>query len=518
MTKQQLSQIFGAAGIAMFVFAATLFALNSPQRSLMGFLSGAGAILVLAYAVINIRAISELAGRRSAKQGANTALTIILVTGIVVIVQALSMRHSLRIDLTKNQRFSLAEQTRNILSELSDDVWIYSFFQKGADERFRAEELLDQYAHASSRVRYELIDPDRKPQRAKEMGITTYGTTIVRFGTKSEPVKNLTEDALTNAILKVTSDVAKSIYFVVGHDEKSPFDEAPTGYSVMREAVEQQNYYVKPLSLFDVPEIPEDCYILVVAGPAKDYTENEISKIEDYLAGGRNALFMIDARVELPNLEQLLAANRILLDDNLVIDPFSRMYGGDYTVPVVTGYADHPITRNFNNVGTFYPVARSVSIRTDEVLGVRAEILATTGNSAWGETDLDGISRGKAVKDDVDAHGPVPIAAVAKSTYVGGQRAESGPDESTIVVFGDSDFVANNAFRVMGNSDLFLNVINYLAEEKNLVAIRARPGMGDQLFLRASQGRMIFFLSVILLPLAVVVVGGTVFIRQRRTG
>ena len=518
MTKQHLFQIIGAAGIAMLVFGATLFAVNSPQRSLTWSLVAIGAILILVYGVLNIRAISDLTGRRAAKHGANSAATIILVTGVIVIVQVLSMRHSLRYDLTRNHRFTLAEQTRNILSELNDDVWISSFYKKGVDARYRAEDLLDQYAHVSRYIRYEIIDPDQKPQRARELGVTTYGTTVVRFGTKSEPINNLTEDALTNAILKVTSDVVKSIYFVVGHGEKSPFDEDRSGYSIMRDAIEKQNYYVKMLSLFDEPAVPDDCYVLVIAGPAKDYIGNEITKIEDYLSQGRNALFLIDARVDLPNVETLLARNRILLDENIVIDPFSRMYGGDYTVPVVTNYTDHPITRNFNNVGTFYPVARSVSIRPETVLGVDVEVLARTGGSAWGEFDLDRISRGNAVRGDDDAHGPVSIAVVAKATYFDGQRAKTGPDESTIVVFGDSDFVANNAFRVMGNSDLFLNVINYLAEEKNLVAIRARPGMGDHLFLRESEGRMIFFLSVILLPLAVVLTGGTVFMRQRRKG
>ncbi len=446
-------------------------------------------------------------------------LMVLLFICILVIIQALSSRHSRRFDLTRNKRFSLASQTLNILRSLDRDVEIYAFYKKSGAGRTSAEDLIRQYSHKTDRMQYEFIDPDHKPQLAKEMGITSYGTTVVKCSGRQETITTLTEETLTNTILKVSRDIVKGAYFVQGHGEKDLDNNEMDGFSIMKQAIENENYTVNTLSLFEEESVPEDCYILIVAGPVKDYFDSEIEKIEEYLSRGGNAVFMIDPRVELPNLEALIAANGIELDDDVVIDPFSRVFGGDYTVPVVTIYERHAIARGFN-IATFFPMARSVRIREDSPGGdITAQYLAKTGKSAWGETDLEGITKGQATRDDNDVQAPVPIAAVSSRRI---ERPDSIPSdkklESKIVVFGDSDFACNSSFRISGNADFLLNTISFLAEEEDLISIRPKEGLGDRLFLTASQGRFILLISIILLPLAVITLGTTVFVRKRRSG
>ncbi|NTU48629.1 MAG: ABC transporter, partial [Syntrophobacteraceae bacterium] len=50
--------------------------------------------------------------------GSNTVITSLLFLGILAFIALIAQRHPLRIDLTESGKFSLSEQTRNILKSL----------------------------------------------------------------------------------------------------------------------------------------------------------------------------------------------------------------------------------------------------------------------------------------------------------------------------------------------------------------------------------------------------------------
>ncbi len=85
------------------------------------------------------------------------------------------------------------------------------------------------------------------------------------------------------------------------------------------------------------------------------------------------------------------------------------------------------------------------------------------------------------------------------------------------MVVGDSDFATNRFLRMLGNSDFFLNAVEYLAEEDIIIPIRLKEGMGDNIFISAAEGRLVFVLCLILLPLLVISMGGYVHLRKRRS-
>ncbi|UCH83437.1 MAG: Gldg family protein, partial [Candidatus Latescibacterota bacterium] len=251
MTRTQIIHLIGVGGLVVLLFGASLYAVNSPHQALTRGTLAAGALIILVYAAINFAAIREIAQKRSSRYGANMALMIVLFITILVVVQALSARHSYRFDLTRNQRFSLAEQTLGVLRDLSKDVTIHAFYQNSAQGRIPAGDLFDQFVHKTPRLRYEFIDPDQRPQLAKEMSITAYGTTVVSCGERTAVVTRLTEENLLNAIVKVTSEDVRTLYFVKGHGERDPTNDDPGGYSVARAALEKENHDVRTLSLFD---------------------------------------------------------------------------------------------------------------------------------------------------------------------------------------------------------------------------------------------------------------------------
>lgn len=515
VNPRRISQTIGLTSLILLVLGAAMYAINSPNRSLTLGLLAVGGLLLAAHTVTNLSLILEFSRRRSSRYGANLVVVIVLFSCIVVIVQALSARHNYRYDVTVNKRFSLADQTESVLQSLEKDLWIWGFYSPGAENGAHAEELLSQYAHGSSHLRYELVDPDRNPVRASDLGVEDYGTVVLQYGNRRERITTLTEESLTNAIVRVTRSDAKAVYFVTGHGEKQIDSSDPGEVSAAKDALRDGNYDVRALSLFDEPGVPDNCVVLVVAGPETDYFDSETSKIGAYLERGGDAVFMLDARVDVPNLEELLAQYGVGVENDVVIDPYSRILGGDYTVPVVADYAPHAITRDLD-LATFFPMARSVTIDEQLPTGTTAQYLARTGKSAWGETDLEGVSGGQAIRDDTDTPAPLPVALVASKPASPPSGDSSG--ESTIVLFGDSDFVANAHFNAAGNSDLFLNTVNFLAEENDLIAIRAKEGMGDRVFITASQGRLIFLVCVVALPGAVIALGTSVFIRRRKQG
>ena len=283
MNRERITQVLGFTGLFLLAVGAFLYAVNSPQRDLTRNALISGGVAVAVFAGLNASLIRSYFGRRSSRHGANMAAMIILFSCIVVIVQALAVRHTVRYDTTRNKRFTLAGQTLAVLAGLERDLEVFAFFTTGTPERAAAADLLDQYAYHTSGFRYELIDPDQNPGRARAFDVNDFGTTVVRYGDKSEKLSDISEEILTNAILKLSRNEPKLICFVWGHGERDVSQREGSGYSVMIDAIENENYVTRTISLAEEKSVPDDCSVLVIAGPKNDYLAGEIEKIEEYL-------------------------------------------------------------------------------------------------------------------------------------------------------------------------------------------------------------------------------------------
>jgi ABC-type uncharacterized transport system involved in gliding motility auxiliary subunit len=83
---------------------------------------------------------------------------------------------------------------------------------------------------------------------------------------------------------------------------------------------------------------------------------------------------------------------------------------------------------------------------------------------------------------------------------------------------GDSDFITNQYLDVLGNRDLFLNTINWLAERADLLTIRAKTEQTgvSMLFLTEGENQLILWAAVIIEPALVVLAGIAVVLWRRR--
>jgi ABC-type uncharacterized transport system involved in gliding motility auxiliary subunit len=449
--------------------------------------------------------------KRSAKLGVNALTLMFIVLGLLVLINFLSSRHHLRYDTTASHRYSLSDHTVKVLGSLKRDVVIMAFFQ---EENKALRDLLTEYAYRSRKISYRFIDPDSEPGMAEAYQITRYGTTVVQSGEQQEKIDSIQEQDLTNAILKVTREGRKVIYALEGHGEKDIDSSEPAGYSTAREAVENEQYDIRKLILASQQEVPSDCSVLLVAGPQKEPLPGELEAITHYLDAGGKLMVLLDPEPS-AGLTDLLSLYGLQVGQDLVLDAsgVGRLFGAGPAMPLVSSYEPHAITEDFN-IMTFFPTTRSVTPSTAPPQNLSVQPLVRTGPNSWGETELGG---GTAQMDPgKDLQGPVTIAAAVET------RMEEALEDTVparpmtrLVVFGDSDFASNAYFDLSGNGNLFMNALSWLAEEEDLIAIRPKDVEDRRVTLTSRQSRMIFYVSVFLMPLAALVIGGLVWFRRR---
>lgn len=469
--------------------------------------------------------IKELLRRRGTRYGLNTAIALFLFLAVVVVVEALAIRHNIRVDLTEGRRHTLSDQTIKLLRSLEKDVNAVAFYQTEEPGKGAAQDLLDQYAHYSSKFHYEFVDPDRHPALARRYGITTYGTVVLESTGKEEKVQGADEEKITNAVVKLLREEKRVLYFLTGHGEADLENTDRQGLSQVKQALTEVDYAVKPLLLLREKEVPQDAAVLIIAGPQSDLLPTELHAIEAYVKRGGKLLVLLDPFTG-PALPTLLKKYGVVMGEDVIVDRLSRAFGGDYLLPVITEYEPHPITKDFS-LAAFLPFARTVDAAQAPPPGVTVQVLGRTSVGSWAETDKAALDRGEASLDpEKDRKGPVPVGAVAtidvqsdvqrpKSEVP--KTEETGDRKGRIVAYGTSGFVANSHLNLSGNRDLFLNSVSWLAEEEELIAIRPRQAKFTPLVLTANQGWIAFWATVIIPPFATVGTWVTVFFRRRRS-
>jgi ABC-type uncharacterized transport system involved in gliding motility auxiliary subunit len=369
-------------------------------------------------------------------------------------------------------------------------------------------------------MNYEFIDPDKNPGMVKRYDISQDATTIFECGDKESRITSSSEEDITNAIIKVTREKKKVIYFLEGHGEASIEDSEERGYSMAKDELEKLGYDVKKLSLALSDTFPEDCSLLVIPGAEKDLLPNELETIRNFINHEGRVFFLVDPET-VPGLKPFLREFGVQLEEDLIVDTVSRLLGGDYFMPVVSEYESHDITQNFR-YATFFPLARSVNIVEEKPEGISADILAKTSPNSWSERQL--TEKEVTFDKDKDQAGPVPLAVAItiepkeeKKEPIEKEKKEASrvKQKSRLAVFGDSDFASNRYYNVAGNGNFFLNTVNWLTEEADLISIQSKTSSPRTIQLTPSQGRMIFFVSVIILPLVVLITGIAIWARRR---
>ena len=157
------------------------------------------------------------------------------------------------------------------------------FFTKNYPTDYARTQLQDYKNNSNGKFDFKFVDPDADPVSAQAAKITQDGTIVFQMKGRQEQVTSPTEQEMTSALVRLSNPGPRSVYFLTGHGEHDPQGSGDQAYSKAKQALETKNYTVNILNLLATPKIPEDALAIIIAGPQKPVSENEVKLLEDYV-------------------------------------------------------------------------------------------------------------------------------------------------------------------------------------------------------------------------------------------
>lgn len=451
---------------------------------------------------------------RQARYGSNSLLMTVAFVGILVVINYLVFNNSRQWDLTEDKTNTLTPETLQVLSSLPGKVTAEAYYTARMPFE-QAEKLLRNYeANSKGRFVYKRIDPEQNPIQTQQANVTRDGTIVLRVDDRLEQVSFAGEQDLTAALVRLSNPGSRVVYFLTGHGEFSIDASDNRSYSQIVSSLNAKNYTVTSLNLLANPIIPKDALAIVIAGPLKPLTSEEINALTAYQAAGGSLVYLAEPRAvtqfgDQPDLMENYLSQTwgISLDDDILIDV--NQNNNQPLVVVSDRLGSHAITQRMYSFVLVLPSARSVRIQETRENITLTELAKTTEN-AWGETDIEALQTNQASPDqNVDLIGPVSFAVAG----------ENQGNKARMVVIGDADFASNGYFQQLGNSDFILNSIDWAAQQDNLISLTPRtPTQRLMLPPQPQTMGLVLLGSVFMLPGLVIITGIVVWIQRRKRG
>lgn len=506
---KKLSKIFLIFALMAFIgFVITKSLLGSwmPFYSiLLGFSVGFGGIA----AYMERKNLVDFFAMKTTKHGMNMGAMVALVFLLVVIANYIAVKRNKTWDFSQTRSNTLSEQSIKIVKDLKNELKI-SFFYKdgtqGVDENRKAfRDLIKKYQDQSNLVKLEFFEVNQNPQKAEDYGVTKgSGLAFVEYGSKKNRIEKVDEQELTQAIIKVTREKMKNIYFVTGHGEADIEDsKEASGLNAFKLLIENNSFSVKTLNLVSQPQIPDDADAVLIIRPMRSFAAYETDEIEKYLKKGGNLLLALEPNKTV-GLEKVLAKLGIFAENNFIKSSFRGIgfiEGG--TIGNLFS-ASSPVTKVFQNQADIVRFDWPMSFKKANVPeGVHVETLVGADENAVAFR-LPDVNTGMLTK------GPYDFAYEVNGTFPGGEKPFQ------LLVFGDAEFFANHMLYQSLNRDLALNATSQLAQEEGLISITPREVKRTELMVTtAKQGT--FYMLLFLVPLMLLIASISFWYQRRGT-
>jgi ABC-type uncharacterized transport system involved in gliding motility auxiliary subunit len=505
MEVTRLSTILGAAGLLLTLSGLGLPLLAPEAETPASILVGIGTLGLLGYVGIHCRGLVSGSRKRSTRLGTHSLLAIILAGLAVGFTNFLAAKHAPEWDFSETKNFTLSRQTYQVLRALPRDVAIKVFTREGSPGYGAYKDLLLTYAKESPRLTVEFIDPERHPDKAKTYQVTRIDTAVIESGPQQIYLQRASEADVTNALLRVTRDIKKTIGFTTGHSEKSLSDTETPGLSRAANALTKQGYAIETVDWTNLQA--STASLLVIPSPAQPLLNEDVDRITQFLRKGGHLLIMSDPSSK-ESLDPLLAPWGIQLGTGILADEQDRLGRGSPTALMVRTFTTHDITEDFTTP-IIFPVSRSVTFDATQGKAWDFVSLAQTSPKSWEETDLTQAE--PVFNEGQDLEGPFTVAASLTSKRV----AEDGKPESAIIIIGNAAFATNGWLTYPGNTDFFLKAMAWLAQEEALVSLTPKEPAFHPFVPNQSQEQALVFFQVLFLPLLTLFVGLSVWKRRR---
>ena len=471
-------------------------------------LTWGGLALVVLGLLARVPDLTRGLGARRVKYGSNTVVFVLLVASILGGVNWMANRYPKRFDVSKDSRFSLSDQTKKILAGLQSDLTL-TYVQRSAASSTSTKDTLREYQTASPRVKVEYLDPLKEPGKVRTLEVAQLPTIVVALGDRREKVVGDAEQDITNAILKVTRNVKKTVCFASGEGEADVDDPSEHGYSGVKSAIAKSQYEIKKVVLLQEQKVPDDCTVLVVAGHTKDLLPEAAGYIKSFVKAGGKAMLLADPieKSPSPNYDSVFTELGVTPGADVVVDAsgVGQLFGTGPFMPIVTDYPYHEVSKDLKGTMSAFDMARSMTPLVPAPEGIVVQELAKTSTRSWGESDTS--LKEPVAFTDKDTRGPLNLAvaitvrpATPPADPAAAPAAPDSKKEGRVIAVGDSGFGGNSLLTFQANQDLFLNMIAWLAQDSDLISIRPKDPEIHKLDLTMGEQRNLLIFSLLLLP------------------
>jgi len=508
-TKEKIAPWLLALSVVALIAAAAEYYVWRGWKPAVLISLGVAVLAIAVYMILVPEKVRAAFTGRQARYGSNALVLSLAFIGILVVVNYIGYQYPKRWDLTADKTHTLDKVTIDTLKQLPQPVKAIAFYSKRTP-RDTARNLLDQYQFAShGKFKYEFVDPEAKPSLAQKMGITRDGTIVLQMGDQTVKVTDATEEDLTAGLVKLIHPTKQVVYFLTGHGEHAPDKYGDSGYTLARRELQNKNYTVKTLTLVGKKEVPKDAKVIIIAGPQKPLGEDEVKLLKAYVDKGGSLIVLLEPPLGNPNgkyplVDYLQKDWHITLKPDIIIDPLAN----PATFIASYQYGYHDITNSLEGTATIFPTARSVQVPVPVPNGYDMATLVRSEPKSWAETNLVALQKQQQLKEDKDdIKGPVPLAAALTNSKT----------KARIVVVGDSDFASNAYYTAYGNSDFFLNMVDWAAKQQKIIHLNPHQTTQRMILLpRRDTLALLFLAYVIGLPALVLLAGGVVWWQRKR--
>ena len=439
---------------------------------------------------------------------------IVLLLACIGFAGWMSNEYNHRSDWTAGKRHSLSNDTILLLKELSFPVTLRSYQPDDTSLNKAIIEILNRYKQNKSDFSFELINPDIFIKQAKSDNIKQYGQTIIEYNGQAERIDTLSEESITNALIRLHRNNKPEIIFVGQHGERSINNNSPSGYSELSSKLISKGFKTSEVNLLQ-HALPVENSVLVLSSVNKPLLENEQNKILQFIKAGGQLLWLQDPMPDDSQLSLMKELNLYFID-GVVIDnnqEVTRMLQLSHPaiIPILE-YKRHPITEKMKYF-TLFTTAAAVSanpqIKNSATNWITSDLLITS-ESSWAETD--NLMLGFEFNKEKDLKGPLSIG-IAQQRQI---KSATELSSQRIVVIGDTDFIANNNLGNGANLEFILNTFNWLTRNDKLISISPKNAPDLKLNLSAPLAAILGLLFLIALPLFFFIMGAVIWFKRHK--
>lgn len=436
----------------------------------------------------------------------NGAFALLLVAAAVLVVWSLRDSRA-QWDLTQSQRNTLSKSTADVLRKMEGPIKITAYASSTdpalGDLRRLIHDFVEPYRRVKPDVTLSYVDPREHPKETQAANVRSNGELVIEYGKRAEHLTDLNEQSMANLLQRLARSQERLIVYLDGHGEPKLDGNANFDLGDFGRQLGNKGFRIQPLNLASVQDVPQNASTLVIATPRAELLKGEVEKVQHYLERGGNLLWLIDQQ-PLRGLQPIAEYLGLQLTPGTVVDPTGAELRVGPTIALATAYGIHPITNNFA-LTTAFPFAREIATKPENG-NWHVTRLVEVAKRGWVETG--DLKKDLRFDPDREVHGPVVVAAALERKL--------NDKSQRVVVVGTSEFLSNQYLGLLSNLDLGTNMLNWLAEDENLITVQPRARIDSQLNLGRSAQALIGFGYLLVLPAAFLLSGALVWWRRRK--